>query len=159
MKINPSRVYRDILLDFLRLLVTPLRGTVSVLEFVVIVVCLLAVGGVIANGWDIYHERKRAYIGNGAKLTLSNGAWRRVIADGLQILAYLSIGVVSAIAPTSTVTQAQTRSAAVTLLLLAILGAVVYNQANDYLTRRKATIQLDELYDRIHVAEIPRTDD
>jgi len=158
--ISTLRSFQErVIVEFLRFLTHPLWRTVSIVEFIVILVCLLASIGVIVNGWNIYRERKRAHIGNGAKLTLSEGSWRRVFSDGFQIFCYFGIGVVFAIAPNATTTPAQSRAAAATLLLLGILAAMLYNQVNDYLTRRKATIQLDELYERTHRIELSRIED
>lgn len=159
MKISLRDLMQNVVVWFLNSIVHPVWRSLSVIELIVILACFSAAIGVVANGWDIYQQKKRSYIRNGAKLTLSKGDWRRVIADSLQILSFLGIGIVYAIAPTSPIPSARTRSAIVTLFLLGILAVIVYNQVNSFYTRRKATIQLDALYDRVHHIERSQIDD
>lgn len=126
----------------------PLVGTVSAVEALALLLLLVAVVLVGVNGWDIWQEAGRAERTNGVKLTLARGAWRRVCADTVKVLAFVVIVGVAAHAPPNPNPQLRARSALTTILLLVILSAITFNQVNDFLTRRRAMRELDHLYIR-----------
>lgn len=140
----------SVLISILRFLVHPVFGNVSVVELFVIIACIVAGIGVVVNGIDVRQEIGRARKNNGAKLTLTLGAWRRVIADSTVVVAFALLGILTASVPASDDDNLRVRSAIFTLLILVPLLAKVYNQVNDFLTRRRASKQLDELYNQLH---------
>jgi len=144
---------------FFDFLTYPLWRTVSFIEGLVIVASFAALLSVIINAYDIYQERKRAKKRGTLELTLASGSYRRVVSDGFQIVSYFLIGVVFAIAPNANSTAPRARGLAATMLLLAILTSMVYNQFNDYLTRRAAKRELSARYRLLHSSEIGRVDD
>lgn len=140
-----------------RVLAHPLTGNISILEALALFLCGATVLGVALNGYDIYQERNRAERRNGARLVLVRGAWRRVMADSVKALAFTGLAVISSIAPPSTNPGPQTRQAGITFILLAVIIALLFNQANDFFTRKAAERLYNQEWDRRQTP--PRVDD
>lgn len=144
-----AEIVNRALLILARALSTTVRGSVSVVEVLALVICIVATAGVLINGWDSYKERRRAIPYNGIEETLARGDWRRAVTDSVKILAFIAIVGVASRTPPAVAQANRTRSVWTTLLLLVILGGIAYNQVNNYLTRRKAKGQLLDIKRRL----------